>query len=148
MADTVSASAAVAATPHDVFEFLRRPENHAAFSGDGSVQGVMKGPEALELGDQFGMHMRILGIPYRVTSRVVAYEPDHHIAWCHLGGHQWQWTVEPASGGSLVTLTYDQSTARFPPALRLVGYPERHRDNVEQSVANVAAHFSDGPAQA
>jgi hypothetical protein len=144
MGDTVSASADVAATPHDVFEVLRRPANHAAFSGDGSVQGVMKGPDALELGDQFGMQMRVLGIPYRVTSKVVDYEPDHRIVWCHFGGHQWQWTVDPDGTGSRVTLTYDQSTARFPPALRLFGYPERHRDNVERSVANVAAHFSDG----
>ena len=41
-----------------------------------------------------------------------------------------------------MTLTYDQSTAKFPPLLRLFGYPERHRKNVEQSVANVAAHFA------
>ena len=29
------------------------------------------------------------------------------------------------------------STARFPPALRLFGYPERHRDNVVGSVTNL-----------
>jgi uncharacterized protein YndB with AHSA1/START domain len=141
MADTVSASATVAAAPHDVFEYLRRPANHAAISGDHTVRDAVKGPEALELGDKFGMSMK-LGVPYRVTSRVVEYEPDRRIAWCHFGGHRWRWEVEPADGGSKVTLTYDQSTAKFPPALRLLGYPARHQDNVEQSVANVAAHFA------
>ena len=37
--------------------------------------------------------------------------------------------------------TFDLSTARFPPGLRLVGFPKRHEANVARSVANVAAHF-------
>jgi hypothetical protein len=36
-----------------------------------------------------------------------------------------------------VTETFDMSTSRFPPGLRLLGYPGRHRDNVARSVANV-----------
>jgi Polyketide cyclase / dehydrase and lipid transport len=142
MADSVSASADVAASPHEVFEYLRRPANHAAISGDRSVQSAIKGPEALGPGDRFGMSMKVLAIPYRITSKVVDYDADRRIAWSHVGGHIWRWEVEPAPGGSRVTLTYDQSTARFPPALRALGYPERHRDNVEQSVARVAAHFA------
>jgi hypothetical protein len=141
MSDIVSASADVAASPHDVFEYVRRPANHAAISGDGSVQHTVKGPEALGPGDRFGMSMK-LGVPYRVTSTVMEFEADKRIAWSHFGGHRWRWEVEPAPGGARVTLTYDQSTAKFPPALRLLGYPERHRKNVEQSVANVAAHFA------
>jgi hypothetical protein len=141
MTDTVSAAADVAADPHEVFEFIRRPANHAEISGDGSVREGVTGPELLGMGDKFGMKMRV-GIPYRVTSKVVEFDADRTIAWCHFGGHRWRWQVEPSPGGTKVTLTYDQSTARFPPLLRLVGYPERHRDNVQQSVANVAAHFA------
>jgi uncharacterized protein YndB with AHSA1/START domain len=140
MAETVSASATVSADPHTVFEYVRRPANHAAISGDASVRGTVKGPETLELGDRFGMSMKA-GVPYRITSKVVEYEPDRRIAWCHFGGHRWRWEFEPADGGTRVTLTYDQSTARFAPMLRMLGYPERHRDNVEKSVANVAARF-------
>ena len=144
MADTLAASADVDASPHEVFEYVRRPANHAEISGDHSVRGTVQGPEVLEMGDRFGMSMKV-AVPYRITSKVVEFEPDHLIAWCHLGGHRWRWQVDPRDvGGSRVTLTYDQSTAKFPPALRLVGYPERHRDNVEQSVANVAAHFAAG----
>ena len=82
-------------------------------------------------------------MPYRVTSKVVEFEPDAKIAWCHLGGHRWRWEVAPAGDHARVTLTYDQTTAKFPPGLRLVGYPERHRANIEASVANVVAHFAD-----
>jgi len=144
MADTVSASADVAASPHEVFEYVRRPANHAEISGDGTVQGSPNGAEVLGPDDKFGMSMKLGFIPYRVTSKVVEFEDDRRIAWCHLGGHRWRWDVEPAGDGARVTLTYDQSTAKFPPALRLVGYPERHRPNVEKSVANVAAHFASG----
>ena len=111
MADTVSASADVAASPHNVFDYVRRPANHAAISGDASVQGSLKGPDVLGPGDKFGMSMK-LGIPYRITSKVVEFDDDRRIAWCHLGGHRWRWDVEPAGEGARVTLTYDQSTAK------------------------------------
>jgi uncharacterized protein YndB with AHSA1/START domain len=139
--DEVSATGVVAASPHDVFEFLRRPANHAVLSGDGTVRGVAKGDEVLSEGSRFGMKMK-LGVPYRVTSKVVEFEPDRRIAWCHFGGHRWRWELEPVDGGTKVTETLDMSTAKFPPALRLVGYPKRHRDNVAGSVANLIAHFA------
>ncbi len=140
--DTVSATAVVEAPPDEVFEFLRRPANHAAISGDHTVKGPTSGPEALSLGDRFGMDMR-LGVPYRVTNKVVEFEPGRRIAWSHFGGHRWRWVVEPAGEGrSQVTETFDLSTARLPLALRLMGYPKRHEQNVAGSVANLAAHFA------
>lgn len=140
--DTVSATAVVDAAPDEVFEFLRRPANHSVISGDHTVKGSTTGPEALSLGDRFGMDMK-LGVPYRVTNKVVEFEPGRRIAWCHFGGHRWRWSVEPAGDGrARVTETFDLSTARLPVALRLMGYPKRHETNVAGSVANVAAHFA------
>lgn len=142
--DTVSASATAAAPPAEVFEYLRRPANHAAISGDGSVRDTTGGDESLVLGSRFGMKMR-LGLPYRIHSTVVEFEEDRLIAWAHLGGHRWRWTLEPVGeNATLVTETFDQSTAKFPPGLRLVGYPGRHRENVARSVSNVVAHFAGG----
>lgn len=140
--DSVSATAVVDTPPEAVYEFLRRPANHPVVSGDGSVRGTVAGPERLELGDRFGMKMR-LGVPYRIRSRVVEYEQDRLIAWCHLGGHRWRWQLEPAGDGrTRVTETFDMSTSRFPPALRALGYPKRHETNIATSVANLAAHFA------
>ena len=144
--DRVSASAVVDAPAEAVIDFVRRPANHAAISGDSSVKGATGGPDVLALGDRFGMSMKI-GLPYRMSNRVVEFEPDRRIAWCHFGGHRWRWEVEPLGDGrSRVTETFDMSTARFPPALRLMGYPKAHEKNVATSVANVVAHFaSNGP---
>jgi len=138
----VSATATVDATPAEVFDFLRRPANHPIISGDHSVKEATGGPEQLALGDKFGMAMKIV-LPYRIRNTVVEYEEDRRIAWCHPGKHRWRWELEPAGEGQTkVTETFDMSTAVFPPALRIVGYPKRHLPNVAQSVANVRDHFA------
>ncbi len=141
--DTISATVEVPATaPADVFEFIRRPANHAEISGDRSVRKAIKGPEVLGEGDRFGMDMKV-GVPYRMTSQVKEFVPGEKIAWGHIGGHRWRWEVEAtADGGTRVTETFDLSTAKFPPGLRLVGMPGRHRANVARSVANVRDHFA------
>lgn len=140
--DSVSATTSVAAPPAEVFAFLRRPANHAIISGDTSVKETTVGPDELSEGDRFGMRMKMYGLPYKITSKVVEYEADRRIAWCHLGGHRWRWEVaDDGAGGSTVTETFDMSTARFPPALRLMGYPKGHEANVARSVANLAEHL-------
>lgn len=140
--DSVSATATVDATPEEVFDFLRRPANHSIISGDGSVTGTTSGPEVLSMGDRFGMAMKI-GLPYRIRNTVVELEEGSRIAWCHPGKHRWRWEIEPAGEGrSTITETFDMTTAVFPPALRLLGYPKRHLPNVASSVANVRDHFA------
>lgn len=146
MADelTASASAEVDAPAEEVFAFLTRPANHPTISGDGSVKGDRHGPEQLtEVGDEFGMRMRLYGLPYRITNKVVEFEAGRSVAWCHPGKHRWRWEVEALpKGGSRVTETFDMSTSPIKPALKLLGYPKRHQENLERSVGNVAAHFA------
>lgn len=142
--ETVSASAEVGAPADEVFAFLCRPTNHAEISGDESVKGERHGPEQLAAeGDEFGMKMKMFGLPYRITNTVVEFEAGKKIAWCHPGKHRWRWEVEALpKGGTLVTETFDMSTSPIKPALKLMGYPKGHRTNVQKSVANVAAHFA------
>lgn len=145
MADnTVSASAVVDAPPAEVFAYLSRPASHPEISGDESVKGERHGPEQLTaVGDKFGMRMKMYGLPYRITNTVVEFVPGERIAWCHPGKHVWRWQVEPMSGGkSKVTETFDMTPSPIKPALRVMGYPKGHQQNVEKSVANVAAHFA------
>lgn len=134
---SVTATAVVDAPAAVIFDLLRRPAEHARISGDSTVQGVVDGPELLEQGSRFGMRMKI-GVPYRVHSKVVEYEPGRTIAWSHFGGHRWRWRVEPNGDfQTTVSETFDLSTSKLPWALRLGGYPHRHRDNVVSSVANL-----------
>ena len=120
MADdmTASATAHVDATAEQVFDFIRRPANHAEISGDGSVKADRHGAEVLSrVGDRFGMSMKMYGLPYRITNKVVEYEEGTRIAWCHPGKHRWRWEVQPvATGGCTVTDTFDMSTSPLKPA--------------------------------
>ncbi len=147
--DTVSATVVVDAPAAAIFDYLRRPANHAAISGDRSVTGALIGPEALGPGDRFGMAMRIK-LPYRITSKVVEFDQDRRIAWAHFSGHRWRWTLEPVDAGQTrVTETFDLSTAVAPVLLRLfLRLPAGHERNVARSVLNVAEHFDWTPPAA
>ena len=141
--DTVAATGIVTASPSEVFEFLRRPANHAALSGDGTVRGT-KGPEVV-LGpdDSFKVAMKQYGIPYTISSSVVEFTEDRRIAWAHLGKHRWRWEIEPTDdGSSRVTETFDLSTALAPWVLRTVmGMPKAHEENVRRSVQRLQEQF-------
>lgn len=139
---TATATGVVAASPDEVFDYVRRPANHVAISGDGSVKGARVGPEVLGDGDRFGMRMKQFGLPYRITSKVSEFEDGRRIAWRHVMGHTWRWELEPVEGGTKLTETFDLSTCRLKPAVRAMGYPKGHVANVARSVANVRDHFA------
>jgi uncharacterized protein YndB with AHSA1/START domain len=140
--NTASASGVVDASPAEVFDYIRRPANHPEISGDHSVRGTLAGPDQLGPESRFGMKMKV-GVPYRMKSKVVEFDEDRVIAWCHIGGHRWRWELEPDDDGKTkVTETFDMSTSKFPPVLRMMGYPKGHVANVATSIANVQKHFA------
>jgi uncharacterized protein YndB with AHSA1/START domain len=118
----VSVSALVAAPPEAVFALLADPHRHHELDGSGSVRRAVSGPRRLELGDRFRMHMRI-GLPYRVTNRVVELEPDRRIAWCHFARAIWRYDLAPTDGGTRVTETFDWSRSRFARGIERLGWP-------------------------
>lgn len=139
---TASATAIVDASPAEVFDYIRRPANHATISGDQTVRGTLSGPELLGPESRFGMKMHRRGMPYRMKSKVVEFDEDRVLAWSHFGGHRWRWELEPTEDGKTkVTETFDGTTSRLPPVLKLMGYPKGHVANVARSVANVRQHF-------
>jgi uncharacterized protein YndB with AHSA1/START domain len=123
----VALTATVHASADRIFALLTDPSKHPLLDGSGSVlatHGTV--PERLELGSTFGMDMK-MGMPYRVTNRVVEYEPDRLIAWRHFVGHRWRWELEPIDADTTeVTETFDWSTASIGPLLVLMGYPQRN----------------------
>lgn len=129
----------IAATPQAIFDVLADPNAHPSFDGSGMVQEQISGPARLEMGSKFGMNMKFGPVPYRISSTVVEFDEAKLIAWRHLGKHRWRYELEATDEGTLVTETFDWSTAIFPPAIEMVGYPERHKTSIEQTLERLAA---------
>lgn len=99
---TVTGSIVVAAPPAEVFALIANPHRHHEFDGSGTVRKATSGPERLALGDRFGMDMKIT-LPYRITNRVVEFEADRRIGWCHFAKAVWRYELEPVDGGTPAT---------------------------------------------
>jgi hypothetical protein len=120
-----------------IFDILADPSRHAAIDGSGTVQGHVGKQRRLALGSTFAMKMRF-GIPYQIKSRVYEFEEGRLIAWGHLGGHRWRYELKTEGEHTLVTETFDWSTSRLPIAIQILGYPRRHRSNIEQTLERLA----------
>lgn len=136
----VSATAVVAAPPAGVFALLADPHRHHELDGSGSVRGAVSGPHRLALGDRFGMRMRI-GLPYRVTNRVVALEPDRVIAWCHFARAVWRYELTPVEGGTRVTETFDWGHSPFARGIEWWGWPQRNARSIDATLRRLQGIF-------
>jgi len=141
----IAAEAAIPAEPQQVFNVLADPSLHPLIDGSGSVRAAAAdNPPRLSKGARFGMSMR-LGAPYRIRNTVVEFDEPHRIAWRHFGGHRWRYVLTPVSGGTLVREEWDATPVPWLyPVLRLLGFPERNRRAMEQTLARLRAWF-EGP---
>jgi len=140
-ARAVSAAALVAAPPEAVFALLADPHQHHEIDGSGSVRHAVSGPRRLRLGDRFGMRMRI-GLPYRITNRVVELEPDRRIAWCHFARAIWRYELRPADGGTRVTETFDWAGSPFARGIERLGWPARNARSIAATLRRLQDHFA------
>lgn len=125
-----------------IFDLLVDPAKHQLIDGSGSVRGaVSQRPRRLALGDRFGMRMRI-GLPYSIKNTVVEFEEGRLIAWRHFSGHRWRWQLDDQGDGTtMVTETFDWSTARSPRAIELLGFPAKNRQGIENTLRRLADMF-------
>jgi len=146
----VSGSIIIDAPAETVFAIVSAPDQHPRIDGSGSVRGTLTGPDRLSAkGDTFGMDMKLFRVPYRIRNKVVELEPDRLIAWRHFGAHRWRYELEPNGAGTRVTESWDAS--RYDPIgwqlVRRLGFPERNRHGIEQTLVRLrAAAESDAPA--
>ena len=140
MSRVVSSSLEVDAPAATVFAILADPRQHARIDGSGSVRDTVSGPQRLERGATFGVDMKLGGVPYRISNRVVEFEEGRLIAWRHFGGHRWRYELEPtAEGGTRVTESFDYSMYAAPQRLLIeaLGFPARNRRGIEQTLVTL-----------
>lgn len=136
----VSASRTVATTPEVIFEILADPTKHPLLDGSGTVREAHSDSAGrLELGAKFGMDMK-MGAPYKILNTVVEFEENRLIAWRHFNGHRWRWRLEPTDDGrTLVTETFDWSTAKMPILLDISFFPRKNKRGMHSSLERLAA---------
>ena len=142
MTRIVSERVEVAAPADVVFAILADPRQHTRIDGSGSVQEIVEGPPRLERGSQFGARMRLFGLSYRISNRVVEFEEGRRIAWRHFGGHRWRYELEPLGPDrTAVTESFDYSMYAVGPRLLIegLGFPARNRKGIRETLQRLRA---------
>jgi hypothetical protein len=128
-----------------VFTILTDPAQHAKIDGSTTVRRLRSGPQRLSLGSTFSMSMRLWGVPYRVTNRVVEFEANRLIAWRHFEPQHWRYELEPSAAGTRVTESFDYSYWSVPGRLfiRLLRWPERNKRAIDQTLQRLKTMAED-----
>ena len=114
----VSESRVIAAPRQQLFDLVADPAMHPRIDGSGTVRAMRDGsPARLGPGVRFGMSMR-MGLPYRISNRVVEFEEGRVVAWMHFSRAVWRWEFADVDGGTLVTESFDWSRARSRTVMR------------------------------
>lgn len=132
----------VTAAPPAIFELLADPARHGELDGSGTVKDTVSGPAPLYDGAKFSVKMKQFGLPYRITSTVVEFEPDRRIAWRHPAGHVWRWELaEAAPGVTTVTETFDYSAAAPAKVFELMGMPDKNASGITSTLEGLQRRF-------
>ncbi|MCL5047728.1 MAG: dimethyladenosine transferase [Firmicutes bacterium] len=133
----VSSSKEIAAGRHVIFNILTDPKQHPVLDGQTTVKGFISG-ERLRLGTKFSMSMKMWA-PYHITNTVVEYEEDSLIAWQHFFGHRWRYQLQVIDAShTMVTETFDYSTAKSPLGIKLMGFPQKNLESIRHTLERLA----------
>jgi hypothetical protein len=138
---SVSRSLLIAAPAQDLFDVVANPTMHHVIDGSGTVKGTNSRIEKLSLGDTFTTRMR-MGLPYAMKNKVVEFTDGELIGWVHVAGGIWRYEFSEADGGTLVTETFDWSSASAPAALWVekAGFPARNAMSMEKTLDRLASY--------
>jgi Polyketide cyclase / dehydrase and lipid transport len=108
----VSRRVEVAAPVADLYAMVADPRRHHELDGSGTVGDNITVPAQLLEGSKFSTHMKMFGLPYRITSTVTSLKPNEVFEWRHPLGHRWRWEFESLSPTlTRVTETFDYRDA-------------------------------------
>lgn len=108
----ISRSVKVDAPAEELYAMAADPRRHHELDGSGTVRENIDAPPELSVGSKFSTRMKVLKVPYRITSRVTALTPNELVEWRHPVGHHWRWEFEALSPTTTrVTETFDYHDA-------------------------------------
>lgn len=136
----VTATTVVSAAPEAVFALLANPHRHHEFDGSGTVRRAVSAPQQLTLGARFGMDMKTR-LPYRIANRVVEFQPDRRIAWCHFAKAVWRYELEPVPGGTRITETFDYGSSPLRWGIELAKFPTVNARSIRDTLARLREIF-------
>lgn len=141
----VARTVVVAAPAQALFARLANPRMHAGLDGSGTVVATVSGPEHLALGDQFITSMKMLGLPYKTTSTITAFDEPQLIEWEMQGGHRWRWELHALSPKrTQVTEVFDYHRSKGARALEILGMPKRNGRSIESTLNGLRDHYATG----
>jgi hypothetical protein len=137
-------TAEVNAPAAELFALVANPHKHGEIDGSGTVKDTVKGPDTLSKGATFSVNMKQYGLPYRIKSKVTAFDDGTLIEWQHPAGHRWRWEFEALTPTTTkVTETWDATTA-LPPAkvmYGLVGQASKNAAGIEATLTGLQARY-------
>ncbi len=140
--EIISVDQIIHATPEKIFDLLADPRQHPIIDGSGTVRKSHgSAPTRLSLGSTFGMDMK-LGLPYKITNKVVEFNEGRQIAWRHFGGHVWRYILEPVDGGTKVTEQFDYTHSRSKLMLKVMSALPKNKKSMLTTLENLEKHFS------
>ncbi len=132
----------ITAPPREVFALIADPRRHGELDGSGTVGTTVAGPERLGPGSTFSVTMRQKGVPYRITSTVVAFDDGRLLEWRHPFGHTWRWELEEsAPGRTTVTEIFDYSHAKLGALFELTGRLTKNGAAISRTLLRLRARF-------
>jgi uncharacterized protein YndB with AHSA1/START domain len=143
----ISRSVEVAAPAEELYAMAVDPRRHQELDGSGTVRKNVDAPPKLTVGSKFSTHMKVLRVPYRITSTVTALKPNELVEWRHPVGHHWRWEFEALSPTmTRVTETFDYHDAgRIKNGLRyyhLIGATKFNKTGIESTLTKLHDRYA------
>lgn len=126
----------------EIFALVADPRRHGELDGSGTVLDTVSGPARLNHGAKFSVKMKQMGVPYKITSKVTAFEDNQLVEWQHPFGHRWRWElVEGPPGQTQVTETFDYSTSKVAKVLEVTGFTGKNGKGITDTLDGLRERF-------
>jgi uncharacterized protein YndB with AHSA1/START domain len=144
----ITVSRTIDAPAPKIFDLLTLPARHREIDGSGFVVSDDRTDRITSVGQVFRMNMTgdHMGGDYQTENHVTGYDKNRLVAWrtapadIEPPGWEWMWELEAdGSDSTEVTLTYDWDKVTDKALLQKLSFPLVSQDQLEDSLANLAA---------